>query len=81
MLQGSDSIYDSNKTMRLLGKQRTWTQVPLKEVFKQIDDILKASNTCKYKRSNTDICMDVFCLGFIYGRRAERARKNLKNIR
>lgn len=64
--------YESNETMRMLGEQKTvdifWRNT---EVRKQIEDISKA-----FPFSFTDeAAADIFTLGYIYGKRAERARK------
>lgn len=64
--------YDKNETMQLLGKQYPidlfWCNI---EVRKQIDHISEA-----HPYSFTlDSAADIFMLGFIHGKREERARR------
>jgi len=67
------SLYESNKTMRLLGYQY-YSQIFNSERIAAFDDILKA-HMAKGKLSYSDIAMDTFTLGYIYGKRTERMRK------
>lgn len=62
--------YRKNETMKLLGKQ-TCEALFFDEVRKQIHDIAEARNT----RFDYNAAMDVFLLGYIYGKKEERARK------
>ena len=62
--------YRKNETMKLLGKQ-TCEALFFDEVRKQIHDIAEARNT----RFDYSAAMDVFLLGYIYGKKEERARK------
>lgn len=62
--------YRKNETMKLLGKQ-TCEALFSDEVRKQIHDIAEARNT----RFEHNAAMDVFLLGYIYGKKEERARK------
>ena len=62
--------YRKNETMKLLGKQ-TCEALFFDEARKQIHDIAEARNT----RFNYNAAMDVFLLGYIYGKKEERARK------
>lgn len=62
--------YRKNETMKLLGKQ-TCEALFFDEVRKQIHDIAEARNT----RFDYNAAMDVFLLGYIYGKKEERARR------
>lgn len=64
------AVYDSNDTMKLLGKQYTGKMLG-QEQFNAINDIAKAR-----PRSFTESsAIDLYLLGYIYGQRAERAKK------
>lgn len=63
-------VYELNATMRLLGHQRPG-EIITEEARKQMDEIAKAR-----KFTITFVtAMDMFTLGYIYGKRAERAKK------
>lgn len=62
--------YRKNETMKLLEKQ-TCEALFFDEVRKQIHDIAEA-RPYSFKYSSA---MDIFILGYIYGKKAERARK------
>jgi hypothetical protein len=63
-------IYDTNITMCLLGYQYT-TEMLGKEQFKAMDDIAKTRPNSFTKES----AIDLYLLGYIYGKRAERASR------
>lgn len=65
----SPSPYQKNATMKMLGKNYyTWLS---EEVSLQLDEILEAR---KFS-SSRDMAFDVFMLGYIHGKRAERAKR------
>lgn len=68
-----NNIYAKNDTMRMLGKQYA---IPLfwenEEVMQQIKDI---SEVRPYSFT-VDAASDIFMLGYIHGKRAERKRRN-----
>lgn len=68
-------VYNANSTMKMLGKQ---CSIPLIEKegiagndFQDVLSAHEANGTSDY----FSIAMDAFMLGYIYGKRAERARK------
>ena len=67
------NVYKKNKTMKLLGKQRMvdgfWFN---EEIHKEIDEIADA----RPGSFMTCAAADIFVLGYIYGKRAERARRH-----
>ena len=68
------TIYDANDTMRMIG------YIPLPGNMKpaEVEDIINAHapNASKPLHSfMVDYGIDVFLLGYIYGKRAERAKK------
>ena len=66
------NCYEKNATMQLLVKQRAvdifWTN---EEARKEVDEIAEA----RPRTFTIDAAADIFTLGYIYGKRAERARK------
>lgn len=66
-------LYRKNKTMELLGNQ-FYMQTIKGEAADAFNDMLNAyrANGCVHY---ADIAMDAFMLGYIYGKRAERAKK------
>lgn len=71
-----ENIYEKNDTMRLLGKQC------IVDVFWQNDEVKKAVNDISDARLDNftlDAAADLFSLGYIYGKRAERARKKVQH--
>lgn len=69
--------YEMNETMRLLGNQYPidvfWGN---DEVRKGIEEIAEA----RPRSFDYDSAADIFMLGYIYGKRAERKRKKIKRI-
>lgn len=62
--------YEKNETMKLLGKQ-VCEALYFDEVKRQIHDIADARpHSFKYGAA-----MDIFILGYLYGKRGERARR------
>lgn len=68
-------VYKKNKTMRLLGKQSTgdpfWCNEQVREEVREISEAKPYSFTL-------DAASDIFMLGYIHGKRAERARRRIK---
>lgn len=65
-----ETIYDKNETMRMLGNN-TYMGALNKQTFSELDNILEARPyTC-----TRDTAMDIFMLGFIHGKRADRVRR------
>lgn len=66
------NIYKTNDTMRMLGKQHAippfWEN---EEVMQQIAELAQA-RPCQF---TYDAASDIFMLGYIHGKRAERARR------
>ena len=70
MKECASKIYNTNDTMRLLGKQNA-ADVLGEVQFSEIDNIAEARPFNFTKEAATDI----FMLGYIYGKKAERTRK------
>ena len=69
--------YSTNETMKLLGKQYHSTTIDT-EIYSKIKDIMHAHNFNDTLINAFDLGMmgpDIFMLGYIYGKRAERAKK------
>ena len=64
------SPYSLNATMQMLGHQH-YFNILTQEAFSAIDDIL----TARPYTATRETSMDVFMLGYIYGKRAERKRR------
>lgn len=70
------NVYDKNKTMQLLGKQCMVTAFWCNDkVRKGIDEISEA----RPHSFTIEAAADIFTLGYIYGKRAERARRKVNN--
>lgn len=65
-----EDVYELNDTMRLLGHQRP-SEIITEEARKQMDEITEARKFTVHFIT----AMDMFTLGYIYGKRAERAKK------
>lgn len=65
-------IYNENETMRLLGKQ-SYGEIygRNQEAYKGIKEIQQA----RMHEFTVDAAFDIFMLGYIYGKRAERKRR------
>lgn len=65
--------YATNKTMQLLGHQHSaepfWRNEQVREEVREISEGRPYSFTL-------DAAADIFMLGYIHGKRAERARRN-----
>ncbi len=68
----SENPYIVNETMELLGHQ-CYLAVLTEDVRKQMNDVVEARN--HFSISVADI--DMFMLGYIHGKRDERARKKV----
>ena len=67
--------YEKNETMRLLGNQSILTVFwHNNEARKQINQIAEA----RPGTFNLDVAADIFALGYIHGKRAERQRRKKK---
>lgn len=69
--------YTANETMKLLGKQYHSAIIDAR-VYAEIKDILQAHGFDNALNNAFNLGMmgvDIFMLGFIYGKRVERARK------
>lgn len=69
-------LYDANETMKLLGKQ-FYYQILNDERKDAFNDMMNAHRT-EGRIHYFDLAMDAFMLGYIYGKRVERARKRRK---
>lgn len=63
-------VYDVNPTMKMLGKN-IYLRALDQQTFSELDDILEA----RPYSCTRDTAMDIFMLGFIYGKRAERKKR------
>lgn len=67
-----ENCYDKNPTMRLLGKQHAygpfWGNDEVRTQIKEISEGRPYSFTF-------DVASDIFMLGYIHGKRSERAKK------
>ncbi len=72
MIKATGTLYSKNSTMRMLGEQRSvaifWKN---DEVKKAVDEIAEA----RPYSFTIEAASDIFVLGYIFGKRAERARK------
>lgn len=63
-------VYDVNPTMKMLGKN-IYLRALDQQTFSELDDILEA----RPYSCTRDTAMDIFMLGFIHGKRAERKKR------
>lgn len=69
------NVYEKNKTMQLLGKQRMVTAFWCNDkVRKGINEIAEA----RPYSFTIEAAADIFTLGYIYGKQAERSRRRGK---
>lgn len=68
-------LYEMNKTMKLLGEQCYFEILkdssPEREAYNDMMNAYRENGNTHY----ADVAMDAFVLGYIYGKRAERARR------
>lgn len=64
--------YEANDTMRMIGKQNEPYLGPGSDLIAKMDDITSAR---RYTTTIETAC-DMVTLGYIYGKKAERARRN-----
>lgn len=66
-------LYDANKTMKLLGQQFYYQIIKdeRKDAFNDMMNAHRSEGHIHY----FDLAMDAFMLGYIYGKRADRARR------
>lgn len=74
--QRCDNPYEANDTMILLGHQDI-IGVYTQEARKQMNEIVNARRFT----TTRETALDMFMLGFIYGKRAERRRRREKASR
>lgn len=67
-------LYRMNDTMELLGHQRVSNFAAGHEMMNEVFKAHKAKGTNNYY----DVAIDAFALGFILGKRAERAKKKCR---
>ena len=72
--------YNQNDTMKLLGHQYYVPLVEREEIFKQYKEVFDAVKN-ENPLMDPSECMDLFMLGYIWGKRDERARRGKKNGR
>lgn len=65
------SCYDKNKTMKFLGMQDASAFWLNEKIQRKVQDISEARKFVV----TLDVAADIFMLGYIYGKRAERERK------
>lgn len=71
-------LYEMNETMKLLGEQY-YSEIfkggsPEREAYNDMVNAYRENGNTHY----ADVAMDAFVLGYIYGKRAERARRRAK---
>lgn len=73
-------LYKMNKTMEMLGKQN-YDKVIFDGGDKQhaYEDMMDANRKCG-RTYYGDVAMDAFTLGYIYGKREERAKRRARRI-
>ncbi|HCT91988.1 MAG TPA: hypothetical protein DF613_11520 [Lachnospiraceae bacterium] len=75
MIRASGTLYSKNSTIRMLGKQISasvfWQN---NEARKAVDEIAEA----RPYSFTIEAASDIFVLGYIFGKRAERARKKAR---
>lgn len=65
-----ETCYDKNETMKLLGNQE-YSFIYRDGIMAKINDIVRV----RPYSCTENTALDIFMLGYIYGKRAERARK------
>ena len=69
-------LYDANKTMRMLGNARPLEIVGKGQVAEDdFKNLISAFRDVKCYPNYYEVGIDAFMLGYIYGKRAERARR------
>lgn len=70
-------LYEMNDTMKLLGEQYTFELLkegsPEREAYNDMMNAFRESGNTYY----ADVAIDAFALEYIYGKRAERARRRV----
>ncbi len=72
-----DFPFNHSQTMKIIGKQHTGEIIKEKEA-KEIDDVLETARCRNLIKSEFEVIVRVFILGYIYGKRAERAKRKKK---
>ena len=75
----NSELYNSNETMKLIGEQSIANIAGNTELFYQFEDIIKAHKLEPLLPLLQEFSIDVYQLGYIAGKRAERARKRGNN--
>lgn len=72
------NLYEMNETMKLLGRQ-SYLEILKKDSAERnaYNDMMNAIRECG-RTYYGDVALDAFALGYIYGKRAERARRRAK---
>ena len=70
-----ENCYDKNETMKLLGHQVYSEIININELGKLIKDVAQARQV----NFDVDAAYDIYTLGYIYGKRAERRRRKKNN--
>lgn len=65
-----ETVYEANETMKLLGHQCPADMIT-SEIVEQMNEITEAR---KYT-TTFETALDMFLLGYIHGKRAERAKR------
>jgi len=69
-------LYDANKTMKMLGNSCPLAIVGKGQVTEDdFKNLISAHRDAKAYPNYFEVSIDAFMLGFIYGKRAERARR------
>ena len=74
------SIYESNKTMKIIGRQTIEIIAPNGVAYEDFKNVFKA-HIEKGTKDAWDIACDFFLLGLLYGKRLERHKRNRTEIR
>ena len=69
------TYYDTNETSQMLGRQ-SYMKIMTEESEKDFKN-MRESHRKKKNLDYCDISVDAFMLGYIYGKRAERARRKV----
>ncbi len=75
------NIYEANKTMTILGYQYPQNIIGVESVAREdFSNLIKAH--AENKTSNIyELAMDSFMLGYLYGKRVERHKGNLAEVK
>ena len=69
-------LYDTNKTMKMIGNSRPLAIVGNGQIAEDdFKNLMSAYSDVKAYPNLYEVGIDAFMLGYIYGKRAERARR------